>query len=202
MSLEKNLYDSAVLTKAWQRDEVVKPSLPQNNSKADMYCYSRTSHIDATIMPPIRQTASIFKQPVTLIKNHKGIVKESKQAPPSPKPKQLFWVKRLENMRVCDTDGYELRLMDLPMGLKAVGPHISQKTLVHSVATALHVSPYRPITGQTGSRSALEKNSGVYLNPDQPLIQAVAICDEDIKKQEDRVNNVRKRLQEAVKCII
>ena len=27
------------------------------------------------------------------------------------------------------------------------------------------------ITGQTGSKSALEKNAGVFLNPDQPLVQ-------------------------------
>ena len=27
------------------------------------------------------------------------------------------------------------------------------------------------ITGQTGSKSALDKNAGVFLNPDQPLVQ-------------------------------
>lgn len=83
---------------------------------------------------------------------------------------QVFWEKRLEGMRACDTDGTELRAMELPRSLKAVGPHVNEETLLQSVATALHVSS-QPITGQTGSKSSLEKNPGVYINPDQPLVQ-------------------------------
>lgn len=60
--------------------------------------------------------------------------------------------------------------MDLPKTLKPVGPYITEETLLQSVATALHVST-QPVTGQTGSKTALEKNPGVFLNPDQPLVQ-------------------------------
>ncbi|KAJ9580391.1 hypothetical protein L9F63_003945 [Diploptera punctata] len=91
--------------------------------------------------------------------------------------------------------------MELPRALRAVGPHVGEETLLQSVATALHVST-QPITGQTGSRSALEKNPGVFLNPDQPLVQAVSVVDEDIKRQEERVAVARKKLQDALRRIV
>lgn len=87
---------------------------------------------------------------------------------------QLFWEKRLEGLRACDPDGYEFDGMDLPKSLRPVGPYITEETLLQSVATALHVST-QPVTGQTGSKSSLEKNPGVYLNPDQPLVQVLFI---------------------------
>lgn len=83
---------------------------------------------------------------------------------------QLFWEKRLEGLRACDPGGYEFDVMDLPKNLKPVGPNITEETLLQSVATALHVST-QPVTGQMGSKTALEKNPGVFLNPDQPLVQ-------------------------------
>jgi methyl-CpG-binding domain protein 2 len=56
----------------------------------------RTVRSDASLVPPIRQTASIFKQPVTLIKNQEGKVKSDPKQGTQEKPKQLFWEKRLE----------------------------------------------------------------------------------------------------------
>ncbi|XP_075219309.1 methyl-CpG-binding domain protein 2 isoform X1 [Lycorma delicatula] len=159
---------------------------------------SRGVRSDASLVPPIRQTASIFKQPVTVIKQMEGKVKTEFKHGGQEKPKQLFWEKRLEGMRPCDTEGNELHAMELPKGLKAVGPHVTEETLLQSVATALHVSN-QPITGQTGSKTALEKNPGVFINPDQPLVQAVAVGEEDIKRQEERVSLARKKLEEALK---
>jgi methyl-CpG-binding domain protein 2 len=51
---------------------------------------------DASLVPPIRQTASIFKQPVTVIKMQEGKVKSELKHGNQEKPKQLFWEKRLE----------------------------------------------------------------------------------------------------------
>jgi methyl-CpG-binding domain protein 2 len=62
--------------------------------------------------------------------------------------------------------------MDLPKSLRPVGPYITEETLLQSVATALHVST-QPVTGQTGAKTSLEKNPGVFLNPDQPLVQVI-----------------------------
>lgn len=199
MSVEKKKYPSALPTNWSTREEPPRKSQNQLTStgKVDVYYYSRGVRNDASLVPPIRQTASIFKQPVTIYKTQEGKVKDLKHGN-QEKPKQLFWEKRLEGLRACDPDGYEFDAMDLPKSLKPVGPYITEETLLQSVATALHVSS-QPVTGQTGSKTALEKNPGVFLNPDQPLVQAVSIADEDIKRQEDRVALARKKLQDALR---
>ncbi|KAF4524460.1 hypothetical protein B566_EDAN011883 [Ephemera danica] len=166
--------------------------------RPDMAPSSRGMRNDASLVPPIRQTASIFKQPVTVYKTQEGKVKSDYKHGSQEKPKQLFWEKRLEGLKACDLDGVEFNSMELPRGLKPVGPHVSEETILQSVATALHVSA-QPVTGQTGSRSALDRNPGVFLNPEQPLVQAVAVADEDIRRQEDRVIAARKKLEEALK---
>lgn len=79
-----------------------------------------------------------------------------------------------------------------------MGPHVTEDTILQSVATALYVST-QPVTGQTGPKLALEKNPGVFLNPEQPLVQAVQINEDDIKRQEERVSIARKKLQEALR---
>ncbi|XP_003396186.1 methyl-CpG-binding domain protein 2 isoform X3 [Bombus affinis] len=201
MSVEKKKYPSALPTNWPIREEASRKSQNQLSStgKVDVYYYSRGVRNDASLVPPIRQTASIFKQPVTIYKTQEGKVKDVKHGN-QEKPKQLFWEKRLEGLRACDPDGFEFDAMDLPKSLKPVGPYITEETLLQSVATALHVSS-QPVTGQTGSKTALEKNPGVFLNPDQPLVQAVSIADEDIKRQEDRVALARKKLQDALRGI-
>lgn len=63
----------------------------------DIIRNSRGSRTDVSLVPPIRQTASIFKQPVTVHRNHESKVKSDlKPGSMQEKPKQLFWEKRLE----------------------------------------------------------------------------------------------------------
>lgn len=61
-------------------------------------CYNlhRGVRSDASLVPPIRQTASIFKQPVTVYKTQESKVKTDLKHGTQEKPKQLFWEKRLE----------------------------------------------------------------------------------------------------------
>ncbi|XP_011882946.1 PREDICTED: methyl-CpG-binding domain protein 3 isoform X1 [Vollenhovia emeryi] len=218
MSVEKKKYPSALPINWAAREEPPRKSQNQlaSTGKVDYY-YNRGVRVnDASLVPPIRQTASIFKQPVTLYKTQEGKVKDrTVEGKPKQegaadktdgkygsqdKPKQLFWEKRLEGLRACDSCGLEFDVMDLPKNLKAVGPYITEETLLQSVATALHVST-QPVTGQTGPKTALEKNPGVFLNPDQPLVQAVSIADEDIRRQEERVALARKKLQDALRAL-
>lgn len=103
----------------------------------------------------------------------------------------------LQNFQACDSEGTEFTLIDLPKQLKPVGPHVKDQTLFQSVATALHTSMH-PVTGQTSSKTSLSTNPGVFVNPDQPLLYACSISEEDIRKQEDRVQLARKKLQEAL----
>lgn len=100
-------------------------------------------------------------------------------------------------MNACDSDGTEFPQIDLPKQLKPCGPNVKEQTLLQSVATALHTSMH-PITGQTCNKTALTTNPGVFVNPEQPLLYACSITEEDIRKQEDRVNGLRKKLQEAL----
>lgn len=51
---------------------------------------------DVSLVPPIRQTASIFKQPVTVYKTQDSKSKADLKHGTLEKPNQLFWAKRLE----------------------------------------------------------------------------------------------------------
>lgn len=95
-------------------------------------------------------------------------------------------------------DNSEFEAVELPKGLKPVGPHVEDDTLLQSVATALHVS-VQPVTGQTATKSLLQLNAGAFVNPDQPLMIAINITDDDIRKQEERVALARKKLQDALR---
>lgn len=196
ITIEKTKYECAQLPKRWQREDVLRKT-GLSVGKVDLY-YGRGVRNDASLVPPIRQTASIFKQPVTVYKTQESKVKTDYKNGNQEKPKQLMWEKRLEGLRACDVDGFEFEAMELPKVLRPVGPNVNEDTIIQSVATALHVSA-QPVTGQTGPRVALEKDPGVFLDPKQPLVHAVAISEEDIKKQEERVAVARRKLQEALR---
>uniref|UniRef100_A0A671LW20 Methyl-CpG-binding domain protein 3-like n=2 Tax=Sinocyclocheilus anshuiensis TaxID=1608454 RepID=A0A671LW20_9TELE len=144
---------------------------------------------------PVRQTASIFKQPVTKVTNHPSNKVKTDPQKAVDQPRQLFWEKKLSGLNTCDIAEELVKTMDLPKGLQGVGPGYTDKTLLSALASALHTSS-APITGQLSA--AVEKNPGVWLNTTQPLCKAFMVTDEDIRKQEDLVYNVRKRLEEAL----
>ncbi|XP_006837625.1 PREDICTED: methyl-CpG-binding domain protein 2 [Chrysochloris asiatica] len=144
---------------------------------------------------PIRQTASIFKQPVTKVTNHPNNKVKSDPQRMNEQPRQLFWEKRLQGLSASDVTEQIIKTMELPKGLQGVGPGSNDETLLSAVASALHTSS-APITGQVSA--AVEKNPAVWLNTSQPLCKAFIVTDEDIRKQEERVQQVRKKLEEAL----
>ncbi|CAJ1072036.1 methyl-CpG-binding domain protein 3a [Xyrichtys novacula] len=144
---------------------------------------------------PVRQTASIFKQPVTKVTNHPNNKVKTDPQKAVDQPKQLFWERKLSGLNAFDIAEELVKTMDLPKGLQGVGPASSDKTLLSAIASALHTSP-APVTGQL--TAAVEKNPGVWLNTGQPLCKAFVVTDEDIRKQEVLVQNVRRRLEEAL----
>uniref|UniRef100_A0A8C9F8E2 Methyl-CpG binding protein 2/3 C-terminal domain-containing protein n=1 Tax=Pavo cristatus TaxID=9049 RepID=A0A8C9F8E2_PAVCR len=109
--------------------------------------------------------------------------------------RQLFWEKKLSGLNAFDIAEELVKTMDLPKGLQGVGPGCTDETLLSAIASALHTSTM-PITGQLSA--AVEKNPGVWLNTSQPLCKAFMVTDEDIRKQEELVQQVRKRLEEAL----
>ncbi|XP_076001234.1 methyl-CpG-binding domain protein 3a [Genypterus blacodes] len=163
------------------------------------HLYESNHHIkakpDLNTTLPVRQTASIFKQPVTKVTNHPNNKVKADPQKAVEQPKQLFWERKLSGLSAFDIAEELVKTMDLPKGLQGVGPVCSDKTLLSAIASALHTSP-APVTGQL--TAAVEKNPGVWLNTTQPLCKAFVVTDDDIRKQEDLVHNVRRRLEEAL----
>ncbi|XP_034486817.1 methyl-CpG-binding domain protein 3 isoform X1 [Drosophila innubila] len=161
--------------------------------------FSRALRTDVSLVPPIRQTASIFKQPVTVVRNHEpNKVKHDAKHGGQEKPKQLFWEKRLERLRACHDNGEELDEISLPKTIRTVGPNVNEQTVLQSVATALHMLN-AGVHGQSSTKAELTKNAMAFMNPEQPLMHAVIISEDDIRKQEDRVGLARRKLQDALK---
>ncbi|XP_075060865.1 methyl-CpG-binding domain protein 3 isoform X1 [Mixophyes fleayi] len=144
---------------------------------------------------PVRQTASIFKQPVTKVTNHPTNKVKSDPQKAVDQPRQLFWEKKLSGLNAFDIAEELVKTMELPKGLQGVGPGCTDETLLSAIASALHTSTM-PITGQLSA--AVEKNPGVWLNTSQPLCKAFMVTDDDIRKQEELVQQVRKKLEEAL----
>lgn len=160
--------------------------------------YGRGMRNDLSLVPPIRQTASIFKQPVTVVKTQpESKTKHDLKHGTQEKPKQVFWEKRLQHLRATDVDEEAFEGFSLPSNMTLVGPDLTDDTALRSMSTALHVST-QPITGQKGSKDSLEKNPGVFINPEQPLVAAVVITDDDIRSQEEKVQLARKSLELAI----
>ena len=77
-------------------------------------------HSEYNLVAPIRQTASIFKQPVTVYKEHKSKVKAELKHVSREKPLQLFWTKRLSSISTVNVTEPDVtrRRITLPPSLK------------------------------------------------------------------------------------
>lgn len=112
-------------------------------------------------------------------------------------PFQLFWERRLQGLGTSDQEGTAHSPLDLPRGIKGISQDLTKDTLLRSVATALHVSQ-GPVVGQLHAKGQQDRHPAVYINPDQPLVQALVVTEEDIRKQEEQVVMARKQLQAAL----
>jgi len=175
-------------------------------SDSNSYDLARGLRADASLVPPIRQTASIFKQPVTVHKisnengNSGGKVKlDGKQT--AEKPRQLFWEKRLSGLRASYPDE-EYQPFLLPGHFKPIGPGVKNDVLLASISTNIHMNN-GPIHGQSGGKGKLSENSdpSVYINPDQPLISKTVVSQDDVEKQEAKVNSTRAQLAKALEAL-
>uniref|UniRef100_A0A8C6TAW0 Methyl-CpG binding domain protein 2 n=1 Tax=Neogobius melanostomus TaxID=47308 RepID=A0A8C6TAW0_9GOBI len=156
--------------------------------------HSKSGKPDLNTALPIRQTASIFKQPVTKVTGHPGNKVKSDQQRAMEQPRQLFWEKRLKGLRSSDVTEESLRAMDLPQGLHCIGPDPSEDCLLWAIASALHLSS-APISGQSTSA---EKNPGVWINASQPPCRSFSVTEQHIREQELVVDRARRSLEEAL----
>lgn len=183
---------------------------------------------DHTIKPPLRQTVSNFKLPVTI---YRAQPKESPpvQAPSNSvmtrqvqdkikqannheqqraalaaaeaktnnfKPRQIFWEKRLQGQQASINDeNYEK--FNLPRNIKPMLPEqITDDSIVRAIVTSLYDRNNTiTVTGQAITKQEIAKNPAIFLDPYQPPTQVITIDDNDLKRQEDRVNHYRRELE-------
>ncbi|XP_069138386.1 methyl-CpG-binding domain protein 3-like isoform X2 [Argopecten irradians] len=154
---------------------------------------------DTSLVLPIRQTASIFKQPVTVVKNRiESKSKTDLKHGPQDPPKQLFWEKRLQGIRACDSGDEFLQPLDLPRNVQGVGPELTTENILQSISAALHLGN-APVTGQANNKATLAKNPGVNIDTNQPHIQQMIVSEDDIRRQETKVMEARRKLQDVMK---
>ncbi|XP_059163369.1 methyl-CpG-binding domain protein 2-like [Physella acuta] len=169
--------------------------------KGSSYDFARGVRHDASLVLPIRQTASIFKQPVTVIRNRqesksKGELKHGIQ----DQPKQIFWEKRLHGLHACDSSEEVIPSMELPKQMQSVGPELSTENVLQSISAALHINT-GPVVGQGASKQAIMKNPSINMDTQQPHIQQVLVSSDDIHRQEQRVQLARRRLQDLIQSL-
>jgi methyl-CpG-binding domain protein 2 len=180
----------------------VRPASNEGNSTV------RSSKSDTSLRCPLRQTLPIFKQPVTYYPTQRDEVKpqvnqttasNNTGGKPSEKtkPRQLFWEKRFQNIRPTDIDGQPFEHFKLPEQIKGVGLDMSPETVVISLATSLHL--YSNSRALFGQNKQFQKNPTIYVQRDQPLIEHVTITDEHIRAQEEKVNELRRRIQQTMR---
>ncbi|XP_022329947.2 methyl-CpG-binding domain protein 2-like isoform X1 [Crassostrea virginica] len=162
------------------------------------YDFTRGMRHDSSLVLPIRQTASIFKQPVTVIHRQESKTKTELKHGPQDPPKQLFWEKRLQGIQACDSQEEVIRALDLPRNVQGVGPELTTENILQSISAALHISN-SPVVGQGNNRATVAKNPGVNIDVYQPHIQQVIVSEDDIRRQELKVIEARKKLQDAIK---
>ena len=125
---------------------LIKPGRSRKLVKKPATDVMESSNLN-NLTAPIRQTASIFKQPVTVYKSNQTQVKKDIKSE-KDKPRQLFWERRLSNISPNHT-GDEALEMSLPTIIKEVEclGRSSTSTLLASISTALHLQK-KPVTGQ------------------------------------------------------
>lgn len=171
--------------------------------KAASYDFARGIRHDASLVLPIRQTASIFKQPVTVVRNRPETESKTKtdlKHGVQEQPKQVFWEKRLQGLHAYDSSEEAIPSMELPKQLLHVGPELSTENMLQSISAALHVNN-GPVLGQSASKQTIMKNPGINMDTHQPHIQQMVVSPEDIHRQEQKVQHARQELKELIESL-
>jgi len=180
------------------------------------YDFARGAKTDDSLVLPIRQTASIFKQPVTVHKvapkdatasahqtntNNSGSNnKKSSSSSALDKPRQIFWEKRLSGLRPSYPDEEDVyQPFKMPPHFKPVGPGVDTDLLLASISTSIHLGS-GTIKGQNAAKMTLDDVSA-FIDPDQPLISATSVTQDDVDKQEAKVNATRAKLAKALEAL-
>lgn len=170
------------------------------------YNQERSGRVSLDTSIPSRQTASIFKRPVSKKTNHKQSRVKTNQVSNTAKanpnhnstpraPQQLLREKRLTGLKPSDVTQTIIETIELPKAMQAVGPGTTPEELLLRIASQLHAGT-TPLTGQTSVN--VMKDPLVWQNTQQPLCKSFAITDDDIRRQESKVTAARRKLEKAL----
>ncbi|CAD5123552.1 DgyrCDS11890 [Dimorphilus gyrociliatus] len=184
----------------YKSGKILQGSLRKSKSRMRTITDGRAGYRhDSNLVLPIRQTASIFKQPVTVIRTQpksqtRNDIKHGSQEP----PRQLFWERRLRSLFARNIKGSKFEPLSLPSKFQPSLEDLTYENMLQSIAAILHLNQ-KPVTGQCTPKNALRQNPAVLTNPDQPVIQAVVVTEDDIRQQQHKVSETRKELEKVIK---
>ncbi|ELW54145.1 methyl-CpG-binding domain protein 3-like 1 [Tupaia chinensis] len=140
---------------------------------------------------PLRMSSFIFKRPVTRITSHPGNeVRYHQWEENLEKPQQAYWQKRLQGLRVYSSAGELLSTLDLAKILQTFAPSSTGVSMPGPLTGGLHSSPTSPLAQ---SSDLAEMIPGAGLDNSQ-LCKQLLVTEEEIRKQESKVNAVREKL--------
>ncbi|KAG9480717.1 hypothetical protein GDO78_012272 [Eleutherodactylus coqui] len=183
--MERKRWECSALPQGWKKEEVTRRS-GLSAGKSDVYYYSPSGKKFRSKPQLARYLGNSMDLSTFDFRTGKMLMSKIN------KNRQRMRYDGLNQAKVSEE---LVKTMELPKGLQGVGPGCTDETLLSAIASALHTSTM-PITGQLSA--AVEKNPGVWLNTSQPLCKAFMVTDEDIRKQEELVQQVRKKLEEAL----
>uniref|UniRef100_A0AC34FW16 Methyl-CpG binding protein 2/3 C-terminal domain-containing protein n=1 Tax=Panagrolaimus sp. ES5 TaxID=591445 RepID=A0AC34FW16_9BILA len=192
---------------------------PKSKAKSDIV----KTGFDGSIENPWRRTATIFKQPITIVHSTR---KGTTEAPldkikkistlSNDRPLPLFWAKAFEKssamipIHKCDktskefverSDEYVRVKANLPENVTPYCNVLGSEDSLISYISALTPSAVTTngIVGQKEHNPSKKYYDNPFFNanPEQPLVVGITkILDTDVSKQEQKVLDARKRLQQ------
>ncbi|VDL63915.1 unnamed protein product [Hymenolepis diminuta] len=111
--------------------------------------------------------------------------------------RQLFAERRLFDRCPVDHRDRKTKIeATLPPGVESSGvPGYNKMQLMQNLIVSLYTKP-GPISGQ---ERCVEQNPCAMINQNQPFVKSFIVIDEDVRKQQHRVSELRERLQAARK---
>ncbi|CAH8494812.1 unnamed protein product [Schistosoma turkestanicum] len=165
---------------------------------------TKVPRVDNQCSLPMRRCPFLISNDIkpVIVRSHPECKRTDVKNTNQETPHQLFWEKRLADHMAIDPDtGESFKPISLPKGIQSAGvPGYQPTQLIQSLVYALSSSSKSsPIIGQEQQPSAIEKNPCVVINHLQPMIKTFIVTDDDIRRQEARVKELRKKLETARK---
>ncbi|KAM6168120.1 methyl-CpG-binding domain protein 3-like 1 [Erethizon dorsatum] len=151
---------------------------------------------DLSVSIPLRMSSYTFKRPVTRIMSHPdNEVRYHQWEANLDKPQQVCLHRRLTGLQASRSIGELLSTLDLDKTLHTLAPHCTSASLLETLAGGVHP---RSLPILAPSSHVVEMAPGMGSGMAQLLGKQFLVTEEDIKKQERKVEMARERLAVAL----